>query len=448
MGCHYSIIDNELYVNGRKYRHDIIDRVSFSPQYVKVVTMCIHVSTKCNLKCRYCFRKENNNESININDIKRFIDCVLQVYPRADRYNVDMSGDAEPLLNPNLVFSIAQYCKQLSDRLNRSVIPLLVTNGTLLSENIVHKLQDAGILFGISLDGDIVSHDKNRVFPDGRGSFNLIKQNISNINNKKYVGAAITYSGGDLLNDFLVAFDLLPTVSIKPTRFTNEDFDVDLICKGYKRLIEFILIKTLENKTDYLFSLINGDDYFGKFLKRIVLRSAVYGRCDAGIGRFSLASDKKIYFCPPAVGIPDGCLGDLDNGIPYKEIVNMWGRQQNSLCSKCFAYSACGGECKIVSYNLYGNFDNIDNKMCYIKRYLFALAVCFITVLRQKDVTLYKWLKKAVQQIDSYDALDIQLAEAVQKCQGEYSYTQLKYIKDNNSSLFDKIYTSLTNKKR
>lgn len=415
----------------------------FSPKYVRTVTMCLHISKSCNLRCKYCFGVKCDDD-LTFDEIKRFIECVTVLYPHADRYIVDMSGAGEPLLRLDLIIEIAKYCSEMSDKFVREFLPMLVTNGTLLDLEAVEKLQSAGVLFGVSLDGTKADHDKNRVYADGRGSYDTVRSNIKAIKHNDYVGIAMTY-GGDthLFDGFIDSVGLLPTVSMKPVRYKDEAFDADKICAEYDKLVRFVLEKHIGSETKFIYAIINGDDYFGKFLKRVVSGTSVYSRCDAGVGRFALAPDRNIYCCPAGIGNVDCKVGDLEDGIRQSKVERMWRSMNSTACRGCYARSACGGECKIVSYNKFGAIDGIDGNMCEIKRHLFALSVYYCDCLSEKNIEQYRWLEETVKKVESYYLPDEQLIDAVLLSDGKYKFTQLKRIKDNNISEFEKIYSQL-----
>lgn len=416
-----------------------VNQVPFTPQFVRTVTMCLHISESCNLNCNYCFKKINGE--LCLDDIKRFIDCVLQIYPNADRYIVDMSGAGEPLLHKELALQIANYCHRLSDKYLREFLPTFVTNGVLLTPETVKELQSAGILFGVSLDGTKENHDKNRVFHNGKGSYDIVTKNIKAIEHKDYVGLAMTYSDGNLLEAFTSMFGLLPTIGMKPVR-TDKALDPKAVCDGYDELVKFLLDKTLSGNRQYIYAIINGDDYYGKFLKRVLLNRKYYGRCDAGVGRFSLAGDKNIYFCPAATGVEGGIVGDLEYGIRLRKIEEMWKNLRNDKCNGCFARSACGGECKIVSYNKYGHFNGVDPTMCEIKRHLFLLARYFTDVIKETDMQIYQWLLSTVNRIDNYSRRDEELIKAATFYKDK-TYTELKKLKDDTPEQFKQLLNKI-----
>ena len=65
---------------------------------------------------------------------------------------------------------------------NREYIGSITTNGYLLNKHIFSELYIVGIrTYQITLDGE--KHDKFRVLENGSGTFNTIKNNISNISN-------------------------------------------------------------------------------------------------------------------------------------------------------------------------------------------------------------------------------------------------------------------------
>ena len=118
----------------------------------------------------------------------------------------------------------------------------------------------------------------------------------------------------------------------------------------------------------------------------------------------------------------------------------MWKRQRNDKCNGCFARGSCGGECKIVSYNKYWNFDNIDPIMCEIKRHLFLLARYFVDVTKETNPQIYDWLLSAAKRIEGYYSKDERLIEVATYYKDKYTYSELKRLKDTEPEKFEEIY--------
>ena len=125
-------------------------------------TFCIDVSDACNLCCDYCFNKNKSGRTIDSKTAISYLEKMFDKYPNGEKYFVDMSGKGEPLLALKTILEIATWCKKKQDEIRAEVLPQFVCNGTLLTPSIAKTLQDNGILFGVSLDGNKDIHDKHR----------------------------------------------------------------------------------------------------------------------------------------------------------------------------------------------------------------------------------------------------------------------------------------------
>jgi uncharacterized protein len=82
------------------------------------------------------------------------------------------------------------------------------TNGTLLDERALDELESVGIRVGVSLDGDVASHDRSRRYPSGRGSHDEVVRGLRGLMRRPRI-----YSGilcvVDLRADPLATYDAL-----------------------------------------------------------------------------------------------------------------------------------------------------------------------------------------------------------------------------------------------
>lgn len=82
----------------------------------------------------------------------------------------------EPLLNFELIKTCINYImKTYGDDFNPYFV--MTTNSTLLSEEIVSFLNEHNCEIVLSIDGPREEHDRNRVFPGGKGSFDIVMEN-------------------------------------------------------------------------------------------------------------------------------------------------------------------------------------------------------------------------------------------------------------------------------
>lgn len=366
-------------------------KIDYDVDLFKTVYISLHISNQCNMKCKYCFMQERTNEELLFEDAKKFIEIIIDNYPNAGKYIVDPTGSGEPLLELDLLCQIGEYCKEKSDELKREVLPMIVTNGLLLSNKVVERLRSAGILFGVSLDGDKSTNDKYRFDYNQRGTYKKVIRNIKKIKDRSLIGVALTITDNNLnlvhnLNHLIKYF---PTISMKPVRTIDSSIginetNIDIVLDSYTNLNDFLIEQTTKGNMKYLSAILNGDDYYGKFLLRTIVHQKVITRCDAGVGRFSLAPDGKIYACPGGIGIKDLAIGSLDKGINVEKREILWKSLINTKsCGDCFAEFVCGGECFVNAYYSSGKISDKDDIMCILKRHLYKLALIFNARLKQ-----------------------------------------------------------------
>jgi uncharacterized protein len=147
---------------------------------------------------------------------------MMQTLDLADRILVEFNG-GETFLN----FPVFEY---LVERISQTAFPsggsevffTVQSNGTLIRPKIAAFLREYNVNLGISLDGPAALHDRNRFFPNGRGSSAIILRNLQ------------------LLRDFGVDFGLLSVIErpedVRPVYDFLLDQDPSMICLNLRRV--------------------------------------------------------------------------------------------------------------------------------------------------------------------------------------------------------------------
>ncbi len=163
-------------------------------------------------------------------------------------------------------------------------------------------------------------------------------------------------------------------------------------------------------------------------------------RCDAGLGRFSLTPDKKFIACPGSIGIEDMELGTPDTGFNIDRMNHLWSiLSERKHCQVCVARYVCGGECLIVSYYKDRRLDSVDQVMCELKKHLFKLAVKFKFELILYNKELFNTVYEGCQiKADRFQE-DKELSATLKTLSGQYTFMELKKIKDDNIGYYLKI---------
>lgn len=394
--------------------------------YFPKITIGLNITSKCNFNCSYCFNKNKNENDLTYEEAVNFIDNIINITPHAQKYFVDMAGSGEPLLKMSLILKIADYCKIKSDKIEKEIIPMLATNGFLLNEKIVTKLQEHSVLFGISIDGYQEYHDHFRKSANGEKTFENIMNNFAKIKCNEYVGSAMTYSTEDV--DIFKAYSFLltnfKTVAIRPARRDYHTFNFENIINGYKRLVQYFIDKAKNNSVDDILKIVNGDDYFGRYIIKILSQSYTNMRCDAGYARFSLGNDHKIYGCSGGINI-DKMVIPFPKEKKFEENIN---NDKIDNCFFCDFKNLCGGECYIMIENKW-----YSNEFCQFKYKLIKLAFALCGELFVNYNSLYQTLYHHIVIIVMRLYKDEQFEKLYQIYKDKYTFTELKNIKDHDS---------------
>ncbi len=90
------------------------------------------ITRRCNLSCGYCTEYDDHSPSIDVDTLKERIDALHALKTAG----IDLLG-GEPLLHPDLS-ELVRYARRKSN-------VSLITNGFLLSEEMIHDLNEAGL---------------------------------------------------------------------------------------------------------------------------------------------------------------------------------------------------------------------------------------------------------------------------------------------------------------
>ncbi|MBT9132432.1 MAG: Anaerobic sulfatase-maturating enzyme [Syntrophomonadaceae bacterium] len=146
----------------------------------RVHTLVLHLTDNCNLRCRYCYIEGNipkNYERRNMSAevAEKAIDKFGQIikarnFPKPP--TIIFYG-GEPLINWKTLKHCLDYVrrKQKIGFLPLRLGKLLITNGTLVTAEIAKELRRHRVSVAVSIDGPKEIHDLNRVYRNGKGSF-------------------------------------------------------------------------------------------------------------------------------------------------------------------------------------------------------------------------------------------------------------------------------------
>ena len=158
----------------------------FLPYFLdrKMGKITLQITQKCNFRCKYCIYtpKENmkqrthSQKSMNWEIAKTAVDFLWDHSVDSKRVNVGFYG-GEPLIEFPLIQKVIRYCQELFH--GKELSFNITCNGSLLTPEIIRCFSENSVNLMISLDGPKEINDKNRVFANGKGTFDVVMDKIN-----------------------------------------------------------------------------------------------------------------------------------------------------------------------------------------------------------------------------------------------------------------------------
>ena len=171
----------------RKKREETTKALSFEPP--NPIMMVLMVSQTCNLACKYCYA---HSGTYNTPGLMKFEigKMALDVADELGITNIQFYG-GEPLMNFRLIEKLIEYADNAGYTFKYGII----TNGTLITEEIAEFFKQHEFDVTISIDGPKEINDINRVYPDDTGTHDDIIRAIDLLNEREVpLALEITYA--------------------------------------------------------------------------------------------------------------------------------------------------------------------------------------------------------------------------------------------------------------
>jgi uncharacterized protein len=326
---------------------------------ISTLTSWLHLTDRCNLRCDYCYLP-HIREDMSLETGRAAMDAIIRSVEihGFEQVKIKYAG-GEPLLRSPLILELHEYAKSLADAQYVTLDEVVLSNGTLLTVEMVQNLKKLGIRLMISLDGFGDYHDSHRSYASGRGSF-------------KDVAEAI---------DLALACGLVPTISVTVSSRTAE---------GLPQVVKWILERDLpfsinfyrENDLSLLhddmrldeekivkgmlaaFKAIEEDlprrSLLGSIVDRANLSFAHAHTCSVGQNYLVFDQNGQVAKCQMQIQQPVANLNVVD---PLTAVRNDQAGIQNisvekkEECKTCEWKYWCAGGCPLETHRITGRYD-------------------------------------------------------------------------------------------
>ncbi len=354
----------ELEKQGLLFKEEV--RV-YPPKSNEVKALCLHICHDCNLRCRYCFADEGayhaKREFMSLDVAKKAVDFLIENSGNRKVLETDFFG-GEPLMNFDVVKETVYYAKKQAAKRGKRFLFTLTTNGLLLKDDVADFLNKEFENVVLSLDGRKEVHDAVRKTANGKGSFDLVIENMKNFvkirgDKHYYVRGTFTAKNLDFSKDVLFLADSgFDSISMEPVVTDIPDLaitkeDLSRVCEEYDVLCDKYLEYEAKGK-GFNFFHFNVDLEGGPCLSKRV------SACGAGNEYFSVLPNGDIYPCHQFAGDKDFRMGSVFEGKLDENIRNKFKNSclfTRKKCDGCFAKFICSGGCSANNYHYNGDID-------------------------------------------------------------------------------------------
>jgi uncharacterized protein len=364
------------------------DKLRFDKSVMRAVILTTY---NCNFACAYCV--EDGVKSGIKMDEEHTHAAVDWLINRAQREGVKhilvVFYGGEPLLNVTPMEYISHRLKDYAEEHGVSFGFTITTNGSLLTKEIVNRLLPYGLSsVRITLDGDRDAHNSKRPFKSGKGSFDVIIENILKVadlvpialggnvdrENIDSIRRLLSYLEEKGLKTKLANVKFSPIVKTlgqtSPPDFgiRNSEFGIVSpvphsaldeanlapVCRsdGTGRQTDCVSLSESEVLDDLL--SLNREVMKRGFKATTKLPVTICGMNQDG-GLLVIDPMGKIYTCPAFVGRDGFGVGDISKerlNHRHYEFVN---QELPCECLECVYLPLCGGGCRYAAYVKFGD---------------------------------------------------------------------------------------------
>ncbi|MEN6439254.1 MAG: SPASM domain-containing protein [Syntrophobacter sp.] len=362
------------------------------------------VTHGCNMRCLYCYGDRSDGRhgeqrllygsgeaGMSLETALKGIDFLFRESGRRKEVSVIFFG-GEPLLEMGLLERIVPYVREKEMQTGKKADISLSTNGLLLKDGNLEFLVKNRISCQVSLDGPGEIHDRNRLLPDGSGSYERVMDGVRRLiarrGGKVPVRATIAHGRIDLpaIVEHLLSLGF-GSVHAEPAIGGNSATsitpgDLDEIKKQIDTLALFLVRSVRENR------FFNFTNLVRQIRQTRVVRERLAHYCGAGRTYLAMARDGGFYPCHRFVGMEEYRMGDIDTGPDWtlrNRILDLT-VDNRAVCRECWARYLCGGGCWKHAVDRSGCLERPDEELsCRITRHYIECAMAINSELRVSD---------------------------------------------------------------
>ena len=359
----------------RKFIEDSFMQMRYAKGYLHQATsLFIFVMTNvCNMSCLYCQAQSEKGKihgKMSFETAEKAVDIALMC--PSNSLSFEFQG-GEPLINFDTIKHIIEYTK--SKNTDKQIEFNLVSNLTLITDEMAKYLTSNHVRISVSLDGDLQLHNTNRRYRDGSGTYEDALRGIKLI--KKYgaspgaIQTTTRYSLSkykEIIDTYVeLGFRSIFLRPLTPLGYANETWDE--IGYSVDEFMEFY-----KNALNYILELNKNGIYFTEGHAQIMLNKIINGEsvnymelrspCGAGLGQMAFYYNGNVFTCDEGRmlsemgndsfklgNVYDNSYGELIESSACKAVCSASYLESLPVCGDC-VYNPYCGVCPVINLAL------------------------------------------------------------------------------------------------
>lgn len=357
-----------------------IDQPQPLPDVFPLQTMVMNLTNQCNLSCQYCYEfgedkvatPEGKPKFMDFETASASVDYLFTQSAGRRSVHITFFG-GETLMNFPLLKKVVDYANEKAAAQGRAIDFSLTTNATLLTPTIIEYLSANEIGVTVSMDGDKASHDKFRVFSNGKGSYDIIEPRVRALikdHKTRPIVARVTMTSQAM--DVLGTYRHLKNdLGFHEIGFAPVTTSPDRLYSIDNRGLNSVLDQFGVLASEYLACALRGEHHgFSNVSDTLAeLHQGVNKShpCGAGLGLVGVGPSGDIAPCHRFVDSDTHALGHVSTGIDKAKQNDFLSRghiQGKTDCRTCWARPVCAGGCHHEAYVRYGDTGHPNLHYC------------------------------------------------------------------------------------
>lgn len=343
----------------------------------------------CNFRCDYCFIENalaSTGHSISEDQVGLISKVILRQLREKGTYSVTFYG-GEPLTNSDTLFALVETLNTAAPGRFRFS---MVTNGSLVTDELAERISATSISVGVSLDG-WSELNVNRTFTGGgETTYDALRAIATLKKHKAKVGVSCTVTKTNV--DHLI--EIVDFVS--KLHVTGIGFNLVLDKRAQVHAVEdpTELARKMFHASVRAIELGMGEDRIGHRRVEPFFKEEFRAYDCPAYGR-------QIFFSPNGTVGPcqafyttplyqEKLTDDFDprRSQPFLDFIEMGGTLKSAECMRCPAIAICGGSCPYDVFTKTGVLSHLDPYYCEFMREILHLLVQFYYDRKVNSVTV------------------------------------------------------------